>query len=404
MREREVVVVGAGPVGLTAALSLRSMGLAATVMEAGAATRARPGSRAIFLHHATLEILERIRGGLSQELVRHGLEFLTRSTYYRGREVFRKTYQAGVFGALPASISLPQSVTERILLTACIAAGVEFIWNAPVARVLPSAAGVQILSETAEPLQARYVIGADGSRSSVRKSCGLALEGPRTTNAYVIVDVQEEPHQPLPVERTFHYEHPAVDGRNVLFVPFAGHWRVDLQCHKTDNPDDFSGPEGVRTWLPLVMPTRYADRVTWVSTYVFRQAVSHRFADAERRVLLAGEAAHIFAPFGARGLNSGVADAFVAARAIHDAISAATPQDAAASIDRFEASRRAAAMRNRAASSTALRHLTARSTLTRKIRRLAATLAPQDPMVARWLDKAPYGPQLGTPDTEGMLY
>jgi 3-(3-hydroxy-phenyl)propionate hydroxylase len=404
MREREVVVVGAGPVGLTAALALRSMGLAATVIEAGAADRARPGSRAIFIHHATLEILERIRSGLGQELTGHGLQFLTRSTYYRGREVYRKTYERGALGGLPAATCLPQVVTERILLQACVEAGVELIWNAAVVRVLPGAASVAILSESAAPFQARYVIGADGSRSCVRESCGLALEGPRTTNAYVIVDVKEDPAEPLPIERTFHYEHPAVDGRNVLFVPFAGHWRVDLQCHKTDDPEDWSGPEGVRIWLPRVMPERYADRVTWVSTYIFRQAVAHRFADAGGRVLLAGEAAHIFAPFGARGLNSGVADAFVAARAVRDAIGAASASDAAASIDRFESSRRAAAVRNRAASSTALRHLTARSPLTRKIRRLAATVAPKEPMVARWLDKAPYGPPLGAPDAEGMLY
>ena len=62
------------------------------------------------------------------------------------------------------------------------------------------------------------MIGADGSRSNVRTSLGIPLEGPRTENAFVIVDTAEDPDDPLPVERIFHYEHPAVDGRNVLFV------------------------------------------------------------------------------------------------------------------------------------------------------------------------------------------
>ena len=108
----------------------------------------------------------------------------------------------------------------------------------------------------------------------------------------------------------------------MLQVPFAGHWRVDLQCHAHDDPDAFSGPDGVRRWLPLVMPARYAERVTWVSTYVFRQAVADRFTDPARRVLLVGEAAHVFAPFGARGLNSGIPDAFIAARAVRAALCA----------------------------------------------------------------------------------
>ena len=79
--------------------------------------------------------------------------------------------------------------------------------------------------------------------------------------------------------------------RNVLFVPFAGHWRVDLQCQPTDDPHAFSGADGIRRWLPRVMPAKDADRVTWVSTYVFRQAIANAFTDASRRILLVGEAA-----------------------------------------------------------------------------------------------------------------
>ena len=140
------------------------------------------------------------------------------------------------------------------------------------------------------------MIGADGARSNVRGSLGIPLEGPRTENAFVIVDTAEDPDDPLPGRADLPLRAPAVDGRNVLFVPFAGHWRVDLQCRPDDDAEAFSGADGVRSWLPLVIDAKYADRVTWVSTYVFLQVLAREFADPTGRVLLVGEAAHLFAP------------------------------------------------------------------------------------------------------------
>lgn len=404
MRERDVAIVGAGPVGLSAALALTAKGRAVTVIEAGSAGRTRPGSRAIFIHNASLRILERIQPGLGKALNAHGLAWTTKRTLYRGREVYRRSYPPLPTDALPSATSLPQVVTEQVLLDACVAAGVDFVWNTPVTGASVSDSGVRVDGERGPIVSAKYVIGADGARSAVRDAVGLRLEGPRTTNAFVIVDTAEDPSDPLPVERTFHYEHPGVGHRNVLFVPFAGHWRVDLQCNADDDPESFSGIDGVRRWLPKVMPARYADRVTWVSTYIFRQAIADRFVDASHRVLLAGEAAHVFAPFGARGLNSGIADVFVAAEAIDTALQAATIADANRAIADFGEARRAAAERNRAASSVALRHLVAHSPMTRAVRRVAGRLGPSIASLGRWMDKAPYGPRLNGADRHGMHY
>jgi 3-(3-hydroxy-phenyl)propionate hydroxylase len=133
--ERDVLIVGAGPVGLAAALAVHAFGRGATVIEAGAADRVRSGSRAIFLHNVTLQLFERMHGGLGHELTRHGLAWATRRTLYRGREVYRRTYPATAINGLPAATSLPQVVTERLLLEAGLAAGIEFIWNTPVTAV-----------------------------------------------------------------------------------------------------------------------------------------------------------------------------------------------------------------------------------------------------------------------------
>ena len=236
-----------------------------------------------------------------------------------------------------------------------------------MAGVEPRSDGVTVVTESGGRLEAAFAIGADGARSSVRTSLEIPLEGPRTENAFVIVDTAEDPDAPLPVERIFHYEHPAVDGRNVLFVPFAGHWRVDLQCRPDDDADAFSGRDGVASWLPLVIDPKYVDRVTWVSTYVFLQVLARQFADESGRVLLVGEAAHLFAPFGARGLNSGIPDAIVAARAIRAALDGSS-----GAVAHFAESRRAAAERNRAASNEALAHLAPASEAAKARRREAA--------------------------------
>lgn len=397
------IVVGAGPVGLTAALALSAEGIPVTVLEAGAADRVRPGSRAIFIHGASMQLLEGLRPGLGRELAAHGLIWLTKRTLYRGREVYAKTYPPPPSDVLPAATSLPQVVTEQLLLAAAHAAGVEFMWETPVAGVEPHEDGVTVVTESGGRLDADFVIGADGARSNVRTSLEIPLEGPRTQNAFVIVDAAEDPDAPMPVERIFHYEHPAVDGRNVLFVPFAGHWRIDLQCRPDDDAEAFGG-DGVANWLPLVVDAKYVERVSWVSTYVFMQVLAREFADPARRVLLVGEAAHLFAPFGARGLNSGIPDAIVAARAVRAALDAPTAAEARGAVDHFAESRRTAAERNRAASNEALAHLAPTDAATLEKRRTAAASAPGDETAGRWLDSAPYGPRLGPPDADGMQY
>lgn len=397
------IVVGAGPVGLTAALALRAEGIPVTVLEAGTADRVRPGSRAIFIHGASIRLLDALRPGLGRELADHGLIWLTKRTFYRGREVYSKTYRPPPADVLPAATSLPQVVTEQLLLAAAHASGVEFVWESPVAGVEARDDGVTVVTESGSRFDADFAIGADGARSNVRSSLEIPLEGPRTQNAFVIVDAAEDPGAPMPPERIFHYEHPAVDGRNVLFVPFAGHWRIDLQCRPDDDSDAFGG-EGVKDWLPLVIDAKYAERVTWVSTYVFMQVLAREFVDPSRRVLLVGEAAHLFAPFGARGLNSGIPDAVVAAGAIRAALDAPTSREARAAVDHFAESRRTAAERNRSASNEALAHLAPTEEAVLERRRTAAAAAPADEDAGRWLDSAPYGPRLGPPDSDGMQY
>jgi len=387
--------VGAGPVGLSCALALRARDLEVAVLEAEPEDRLRPGSRAIYTHRASLELLEGSRPGLGAELGRRGLVWSAKRTLWRGREVFARRYPPPATDGLPPFASLPQPEVERCLLRACEASGVELVWSSAVRglTVLPDA--VEVLTAAGTTWRAPYLVAADGARSAVREAIGIPMEGDRSQSAYVIVDVAEDPQAPRPPERIFHYEHPAVGGRNVLLVPFPGGWRADLQCRADDDPEQWGSEEGVRAWVGSVMGGGYAQRASWISTYRFLQVVARQLTDAERRVLLVGDAAHLFAPFGARGMNSGIADAHVAAAAIDAALRATDGDRAAAAIERFAAERHEAARRNRLAAASALAAMQPRTPGARARRRAVAALAPRSQRAAAWLDAAPYGPRLG---------
>ena len=150
------------------------------------------------------------------------------------------------------------------------------------------------------------------------------------------------------------------------------------------------------------MPERFVDRIVWASTYQFLQVVADRFTDEHRRVLLAGEAAHLFAPFGARGLNSGVPDVRAAARAIATARQRTDARHAGAEIEEFAETRRAAALYNCAAAGLALDHMRANGPITRLRQARAARRARRGISAGAWLDSAPYGPRARDRDADAV--
>ncbi|MFI6441056.1 FAD-dependent oxidoreductase [Streptomyces sp. NPDC050759] len=385
-----VVVVGAGPVGLSAALALRARGREVALLEAEGKDRERPGSRALFVHRETLALLDGMRPGLADEITAYGQTWRTRRTLYRGREVYSRTYPPKE--GPPPFTSLRQVDTERFLRGACERAGVEFVWDARVLDVRTTATGVRLTCSDGREWNCAYAVAADGARSAVRGALGIAMEGEKGEGFHVVVDVAHTPGAEPP-ERIFHYEHPGAGGRSVMRVPFTGGFQVDLQCRDDDLEEEFGTEEAVRRWLPAVVGEGYGERILWVSTYRFLRKVAASFTDPHRRVLLVGEAAHLFPPFGARGMNSGIADAAAAAEAI-----------AGGTIEAFADVRRSAALFNSAAAGAALDHLRPRRRLVRARQRAAAALAPVLPWCGSWLEHAPYGPRHGAPVNAGRTY
>ncbi|MGM0605288.1 MAG: FAD-dependent monooxygenase [Halobacteriota archaeon] len=398
-----VLVAGAGPVGMIGALALHARGVPVRILEAEPKDRRRPGSRAIYLHEDTLEVMERAHPGLGEAVADNGIVWATRRTLYGGTEVFSRTYTTpGGRGRFPHFTSIPQSRTEELLLAAVREADVEIEWDTAVESVDTTADGVTVTTSTGDVREAPYLLGADGASSTVRTAIGAEFEGDQSENSFVIADVEEHPDNPRPQERIFHYDHPEVGGRNVLIVPFQGGWRIDVQCKPSDDPDRLSEAAVIGEIVARVLGERYRDRVEWVSDYKFLQVISDTYIDEHRRVMLAGEAAHLFAPFGARGLNSGAQDAEMAARAIAIALGATTDRVAIGEVERFDEIRRQAGQYNKTAAGEALEYLQGDSLRTKTKKRVAAGLANFWEPAGEWLDDAPYGPHEGPPTTIGQ--
>jgi 3-(3-hydroxy-phenyl)propionate hydroxylase len=398
-----VIVAGAGPVGMIGALSLNARGVPVTILEADSEDRRRPGSRAIYLHEDTLRTMERSHPGLGEDVADNGMVWPTRRTLFDGEEVFSRTYSnPGGDGQFPHFTSIPQSRTEDLLLDAVEESDVELRWDSAVASVDSTDDGVTVETESGERYETPYVLGADGASSTVRKEIGAEFEGDQSENSFIIVDVEEHPDEPRQKERVFHYNHPKVGGRNVLIVPFQGGWRVDVQCKDSDDPERLSSEPMIDEIVATVLGERYRDRIDWVSDYKFLQVISDTYVDDHRRVMLAGEAAHLFAPFGARGLNSGAQDAEEAARAITIARRATNERVATGEVERFDRIRRQAGVYNRDAAGEALEYLQGDSLVTKAKKQIAAKLAGEWEGAGEWLDDAPYGPHEGPPTTIGQ--
>ena len=401
--DQPVLVAGAGPTGMTAALALHARGIPAAILEADSEDRDRAGSRAIYVHGSTLKTLERNYPGLGKDLVDEGLVWPTRRTVWRGKDVFERTYDnPGGSGEFPHFTSLPQVTTEKYMHEALDDLGIDIHWDAGVESVESTPDGVHVETADGQEWETPYLIGADGGGSAVRKEIGSEFQGDQSENSFIIVDVEtldgntiEE--EPIPFERLFHYDAPEAGGRNVMLVPFSGGWRLDIQCLGDDDPEEISSDEEMRKLVRDIMGEEYVDNIQWTSTYKFLQVIADSFVDEHRRVLLAGEAAHLLAPFGARGMNSCVADADEAASAI--AVAARARQDAVArnEVELYAARRERAAEYNVDAAGQALDYLQGDTPVTVLRKEVAASLADHFESAGEYLDDAPYGPHDAPP-------
>lgn len=305
-RDREVrepvLVCGAGPVGLVTALLLARWGVPSTVLEA-ASGRDVSGSRAICLQRDVLEVFDRI--GCAASMLAEGITWSVGRTFYREHELFATTCSDPGYSSLPPWINLSQCSTERYLLNAVKANPlVDLRFDHRVVALTQDRAGVEVEVATGggRRLRASQVVAADGARGAVRRLLGVGFPGHSFADQFLIADIRAE--LPFPHERRFHFDPECNPGRQVLVHEQPDSvWRIDWQV-----PADYDlATERASGALDARIRRIVGERpyeIVWLSVYRFHERVADEFRVG--RVFLAGDAAHLFAPFGARGLNSGV--------------------------------------------------------------------------------------------------
>jgi 2-polyprenyl-6-methoxyphenol hydroxylase-like FAD-dependent oxidoreductase len=331
----DVLVVGAGPTGLVAALSLAEAGLAVEVVD----EEWRPAghSYALALHPASLRVLAEL--GLAQQAVAQGRKLESLTILAGDENEPRATIRCGVLDdRFPFLLSLPQSGLEKLLAEALAAKGVKVRWShrlasldmredrvvATVQRLEKESAGYAVARTEwtlGEPqaIEAGFVIGADGHRSLVRRALGTPLEEAGPSQVFAIFECAApagDEERLVLREDSVNALWPLPDGR--------ARWSMEIAAPEVSAADRFKGRLTTmlgERFFPHLDEARtrglLAERAPWFASSAgdigwsievrFERRLASSFGRG--RVWLAGDAAHLTAPAGMQSMNAGLAEA-----------------------------------------------------------------------------------------------
>ena len=370
---RPVVVVGAGPVGLSLAIDLAEREVPVVLLDNDCTLST--GSRAICFAKRTLEIFDRL--GCGDRMVAKGVSWKQGRVFFRGEQIYDFNLLPEEGHERPAFINLQQYYVEGFLAER---AGelplIDVRWRNKVIGVEQRADHVLVTVETPEgpyQLEADYVAACDGSKSTVRQLLGEESKGRVFRDRFLIADVKMKLEQPA--ERWFWFDPPFHPNQSVLLhMQPDGVWRIDFQLGWDADPEEEKRPENiVRRVRQMFAQTAMKDvefELEWASVYTFACLRMDKFRHG--RILFAGDAAHGVSPFGARGANSGVQDAENLAWKLAEVLHGGAPERL---LDTYAAEREYAADENRQNSTRATDFITPKSEISRLFRDAVLQLA-----------------------------
>ena len=300
-----IVVVGAGPVGLSAAIDLAQRGQEVVLLDD--ADRIGEGSRAICFSKRSLEYWDRL--GVGARMVDKGVVWNIGRIFHGADQLYQFNLLPEDGHKMPAFINLQQYYAEAYLVDRVAELpGISLRWRNKVTALEQRNDQVVLTVETPDGpyrLAASYVIACDGARSSLRQMVGADFGGQVFEDQFLIADVKMTAD--FPTERWFWFDPPFHAGRSALLHRQPDNvWRIDLQLSPDADPAVERRPENVRPRIARMLGHDNFE-FEWISLYKFQCRRMKRFVHG--RVIFAGDAAHQVSPFGARGANSGLEDA-----------------------------------------------------------------------------------------------
>lgn len=308
----QVVVVGAGPVGLALAIDLALKGVQVLVLDDN--DRVSVGSRAICFAKRTLEIFDRL--GCGDAIVAKGVQWNVGKVFHGEHQVYEFDLLPEAGHKRPAFVNIQQyhieaHLLERIREQQAARAPIEVRGRNKVVGLTAAQDAVDLEVETPDgsyKLSADWLVACDGANSTVRRSLGLDFVGRVFEDNFLIADIVMQEDSGLQAERRFWFDPPFNKGQSALLHKQPDSvWRVDLQLGPDIDRELETSPEQVKSRIRAFLGADIAFELDWVSIYTFQCRRMERFRHG--RILFAGDSAHQVSPFGARGANSGLQDA-----------------------------------------------------------------------------------------------
>lgn len=303
----EVIVVGAGPTGLVAALDLARQGISCVVLSK--TNTVSTGSRAICFSKRTLEIIHRVSPEAAARMLAKGVVWKTGKVFYDENLVYSFDLLPEAGHQMPAFINLQQYYFEEYLIDAIRQNPlIDLRWQHALLDLTQTGECVHLEVQTPEgpyALEADYLLACDGVHSRTREALGIPFEGERFEENFLIADITMAGE--FPAERWFWFDPPFNRGYSALLHKQPDSvWRIDLQLGRDIDREKEMDPERIKGRLRKMLGDERAFELEWTSIYQFRCMRIPDFVHG--RILFAGDSAHLVSPYGARGANGGIQD------------------------------------------------------------------------------------------------